>query len=243
MAGRSVGVDPRGQHRRRRRRLLRPRRWQPVRRAAGVRTAQPVPADDGRRRLRLSPAGRSGRVPRRVGTGGQPGHPGHRTGLPARAGDPARGHGGAAHRCRPAVADDAGRAEQRARLVRPARLGSERVVVVGTDRCRAVHQPVRADGDLGRRGPAATPGRAAGGLSARGKRPSAALVGRAAGRSGRCGQPGRRAVDRLLRKGIGRQGRCRGGSAHPAADHRNADPGTRVLGRTRGRPVRSLGRR
>ncbi len=77
-------------------------------------------------------------------------------------------------------------------------------------------------------------------LPARRRRPPAALDGGEPGRRGRCGEPGRRAVDRVLRPRAGREDRPRRRPAHAATGDRDAHRRPGCVDRAGGGPVRLL---
>ena len=101
----------------------------------------------------------------------------------------------------------------------------------------------RPDGDRRRRRPHPAARPQTRHLPARRQRPRPAVGGREPGRRGRCGEPGRRALDRVLRPRARREGRPRRRPAHAAAGDRHAHDGPWCVDRARGGPGRLLDRR
>ncbi len=137
----SVGVDPRREHHRTRRRLLRARRRIAVRGPAGDGAARALPRGDRRAVVRPSAAGLPRRLPRRTLPRREYRAPARHPDVPPCSGRPDRGHGAAHDAHGTAVGDVAGDHRKRAGVVRR-RLGADAVLVVGGAGVRPLHHPL-----------------------------------------------------------------------------------------------------
>ena len=150
---RALDRDPRRGAVRTRRRLLRPRRWQPHRRPARLAAARAVPRGDGRRRLRPPGAGRPRCGPRRDADALRPAERRRAPGAGHHAGGPGAGLARLPCPRGPALAHlGRGGGARRPWAVR-ARLAARRRVGLGAARLAAPRAPGRAHHAGGRRGP------------------------------------------------------------------------------------------
>ena len=243
LAGRAVARCACRRGRRPRGRLLRARRRLAVGCAIGGRAASALPAGDGRRFVRPSAAGLAGRIPRRARPAPAGRNSGRAADAAARAGLPDGGVAAARHIDGPAVGGLAGGDQQRCRDVQLGAVAGDVGLVVDHRRVPPLRVAGRADGHRGAL--RANAGRVpeTGHLSSRRHRSPACLAGREAGRCQRRGEPGRCAVDGVLRAGAGQQGRQGRRSALGTAGNRHAHAGPPQFDRARGGPLRALGRR